>query len=141
MQESSIRNRFVLAVLVAPLLSGCIGWIGGPISESQVKNPTIETAQGTEPLADRQASVVHIDPRTGQIVVPPPVASSGQTQQPQINTPMMPPLQETVSPSPGGGVMIHLDERFLTPLTATIDEDGKLRIGHHSPTANSSDKK
>jgi hypothetical protein len=84
---------------------------------------------------------VHIDPQTGQIMVPPMAAPTGQTQQPQINTLAMPPLRETVSPVPGGGVMIHLDERFLTPLMATIDGDGKLRIGHDLPTADSSGQK
>jgi hypothetical protein len=140
MQQSSIQNTFVLALLFAPLLSGCLGWIGRPVdSESQLLKS--ETVQAAEPSADGQAIVVHIDPQTGQIMVPPMAAPTGQTQQPQINTLAMPPLRETVSPVPGGGVMIHLDERFLTPLMATIDGDGKLRIGHDLPTADSSGKK
>ena len=138
MQQTSIQIIFVL--LFAPFLSGCIGLIGKPVdSESQLLKS--ETVQATEPSADGQAIVVHIDPQTGQIMVPPMAASTGQSQQPQINTPAMPPLQETVSPVPGGGVMIHLDERFLTPLMATIDGDGKLRIGHDLPTADSSGQK
>lgn len=142
MRQSSIQNRFVLGVLLAPLLSGCIGWIGRPDdSGSQIKNLEIETIQATEPLADGQATIVHIDPQTGQIMVPPMAASTGQTQQPQIDALAVPPLRETVSPAPGGGVMIHLDERFLTRLMATIDGDGKLRIGHDLPTADSSGKK
>jgi hypothetical protein len=137
MQQTSIQ--IVLALLFAPLLSGCLGWIGRPVdSESQLLKS--ETVQAAEPSADRQAIIVHIDPQTGQIMVPPMAASTGQSQQPQINTLAMPPLQETVSPVPGGGVMIHLDERFLTPLMATIDGDGKLRIGHDLPTADSSGK-
>ena len=137
MQQTSIQIIFVL--LFAPFLSCCIGWIGKPVdSESQLLKS--ETIQATEP-ADRQAIVVHIDPQTGQIMVPPMAASTGQPQQTQIDTLAMPPLQETVSPVPGGGVMIHLDERFLTPLMATIDGDGKLRIGHDLPTADSSGQK
>ena len=140
MQQTSIQIGFVLGVLFAPFLSSCIGWTGRPVdSESQLLKS--ETVQATEPSADGQAIVVHIDPQTGQIMVPPMAASTGQSQQPQINTPAMPPLQETVSPVPGGGVMIHLDERFLTPLMATIDGDGKLRIGHDLPTADSSGQK
>ena len=139
MQQSSIQNTFVLAVLFAPLLSGCLGWIGRPVdSESQLLKS--ETIHATEPSANGQATIVHIDPQTGQIMVPPMAAPTGQTQQPQINTLAMPPLGETVSPVPGGGVMIHLDERFLTPLMATIDGDGKVRIGHDLPTADSSGK-
>jgi hypothetical protein len=138
MRQTSIQIGFVL-VLLAPFLSGCIGWIGRPVdAESQLLKS--ETVQATEPSADGQAIVVHIDPQTGQITVPPMAAPTGQTQQPQINTLAMPPLRETVSPVPGGGVMIHLDERFLTPLMATIDGDGKLRIGHDLPTADSSGK-
>jgi hypothetical protein len=138
MRQTSIQIGFVL-VLLATSLSGCIGWIGRPVdAESQLLKS--ETVQATEPSADGQAIVVHIDPQTGQITVPPMAAPTGQTQQPQINTLAMPPLRETVSPVPGGGVMIHLDERFLTPLMATIDGDGKLRIGHDLPTADSSGK-
>jgi len=140
MRQTSIQIGFVL-VLLAPFLSGCIGWIGRPVdAESQTRNLRIETIQATEPSADGQATIVHIDPQTGQITVPPMAAPTGQTQQPQFNTLAMPPLRETVSPVPGGGVMIHLDERFLTPLMATIDGDGKLRIGHDLPTADSSGK-
>ena len=140
MQQTSIQIGFVLGVLFAPFLSGCIGWIGRPVdSESQLLKS--ETVQAAEASADGQAIIVHIDPQTGQIMVPPMAAPTGQTQQPQINTLAMPPLRETVSPVPGGGVMIHLDERFLTPLMATIDGDGKLRIGHDLPTADSSGQK
>jgi hypothetical protein len=139
MRQTSIQIGFVL-VLLATSLSGCIGWIGRPVdAESQLLKS--ETVQATEPSADGQAIVVHIDPQTGQITVPPMAAPTGQTQQPQINTLAMPPLRETVSPVPGGGVMIHLDERFLTPLMATIDADGKVRIGHDLPTADSSGQK
>src|SRR6185436_12072383 len=99
MRQTSIQIGFVL-VLFAPFLSGCIGWIGRPVdAESQTRNLRIETMQATEP-ADRQAIIVHIDPQTGQITVPPMAASTAQTQQPQINTLAMPPLplRETVSP-------------------------------------------
>jgi hypothetical protein len=137
MQQTSIQ--IVLALLFAPLLSGCLGWIGRPVDSESLLLKS-ETVQAAEASADGQAIVVHIDPQTGQITVPPMAASTGQTQQPQINTLAMPPLRETVSPVPGGGVMIHLDERFLTPLMATIDGDGKLRIGHDLPTADSSGK-
>jgi hypothetical protein len=141
MQQTSIQMVFVLGLLLAPFLSGCVGWIGRPVdSESQTRNLRIETIQAPEPSADG-ATIVHIDPQTGQITVPPMAAPTGQTQQPQINTLAMPPLRETVSPVPGGGVMMHLDERFLTPLMATIDADGKVRIGHDLPTADSSGKK
>ena len=37
--------------------------------------------------------------------------------------------------------MIHLDERFMTPLTATIDADGKVRVEHQSSVSDSNEKK
>jgi hypothetical protein len=73
MRQTSIQIGFVL-VLFAPFLSGCIGWIGRPVdAESQTRNLRIETIQATEPSADG-ATIVHIDPQTGQITVPPMAA-------------------------------------------------------------------
>jgi len=141
MKQSAIQNRFVLGLLFAALLSGCIGRIGRPVdSESQIRNLTIETVQAKELSGDTQATIVHIDPQTGQMMVPPVGASTGYIQQPQTNTLVMSPLRETVSPAPGG-VMIYLDERFVTPLMATIDKDGKPQVGHNPVTTDSDDKK
>jgi hypothetical protein len=142
MKQSAIQNRFVLGLLFAALLSGCIGRIGRPVdSESQIRNLTIETVQAKELSGDTQATIVHIDPQTGQMMVPPVGASTGYIQQPQTNTLVMSPLRETVSPAPNGGVMIYLDERFVTPLMATIDKDGKPQVGHNPVTTDSDDKK
>jgi hypothetical protein len=47
---------------------------------------------------------------------------------------------ETLSPVPGGGVMIHLGERYFAPLTATIDADGKVRLEHVPSLPDSRDK-
>jgi hypothetical protein len=41
---------------------------------------------------------------------------------------------------PGGGVMIDLGERSFTPLTATIDADGKVRLEHVPSQPDSRDK-
>ena len=144
MQQSLIQGRFVAGALCALLVSGCSGTTSDRIvSEPQRSNLTVNTGERSEPTADKPATIVHVDPKTGQIIVPPLYAPGGQTQQPQVKALTAPqsPLQETLSPVPGGGIMIHLDDRFLIPLTATIDGDGKLRIGHDLPTAESSDKK
>ena len=119
-------------MLFAPFLSGCIGWIGRPVdADSQTRNLRIETIQATEPSANGQATIVHIDPQTGQIMVPPMAAPTGQTQQPQINTLAMPQLLETESPVPGGGVMIHLDEHFHEELVLTEAGLSHSIDGHH----------
>jgi hypothetical protein len=36
--------------------------------------------------------------------------------------------------------MIQLDERFHTPLTATIDADGKVRFEHKPAVSGTNDK-
>jgi hypothetical protein len=87
--------------------------------------------------------VVHVDPTTGKIIAPPQIPLSGEAlKAPEAiaKTPL-PVLQQTLSPILGGGVVIHLDERFMTPLTATIDAGGKVRIEHQQTTSDLGDKK
>jgi hypothetical protein len=58
----------------------------------------------------------------------------GQVAQPEAAK-LASELKESQSPIPGGGVMIELDDRFRSPLTATIDADGKLRFEHKANVA------
>jgi hypothetical protein len=39
-------------------------------------------------------------------------------------------LEERPSPVPGGGTMVDLKGRFQSPLTATIDSNGDIKIEH-----------
>ncbi|MGH7926924.1 MAG: hypothetical protein ACREQV_03930, partial [Candidatus Binatia bacterium] len=68
-------------------------------------------------------------------------ALPGQITQPPTAKPPLPELRQTLSPVPGGGVMIDLDDRFHTPLTATIDAGGKVRFEHKPTAPGSGDKK
>ncbi len=87
----------------------------------------------------------YIDPETGEFGVPPwweaeargtealvaPGASASTSSEGLVETP---------SPVPGGGVMVDLQGRFRSPLTATLDDDGKTKM-QHSPCTQAFDEK
>lgn len=78
---------------------------------------------------------IHIDPQTGALTKEaPPTAplSLSPAEQNAFSTSHQ-GLVETPSPVPGGGVMIDLQGRFQHPLSATIDDAGKLTIRHLDP--------
>lgn len=144
MTQSLFRSKLGLGVLIVTFTSGCVGHTRGEISaEPQISNLNSATGAKTKPEETAPSIVVHVDPKTGQIITPPAGALAGQILQPQGDT-AKPPVaqpQQTISPVPGGGVMIHLDERFMTPSTATIDADGKVRVEHQSSVSDSNEKK
>ena len=76
------------------------------------------------------SNVMPIDPKTGEIITPPAGVLPDPDAQPAVAKKPLAELRETLSPVPGGGVMINLDERFHTPLSATIDIDGKVKFQH-----------
>jgi hypothetical protein len=87
--------------------------------------------------------MIHIDPQTGALTKDaPPTAplSLSPAEQNAFSTSHQ-GLVETPSPVPGGGVMIHLQGRFQHPLSATIDDAGKLTIRHLEPTPRSGQPK
>ncbi len=83
-----------------------------------------------------------VDPKTGKLGVPP--------AKPGPPTEAVPPsaafstsdegLVETLSPEPGGGVMVDLEGRFQSPLTITRDSDGNITI-EHAPSVPASHEK
>lgn len=137
------QRKLALGVLIATFANGCVAHtIGQVSSEPQLAHPQSTTGQKTEAPENAPAIIVHIDPQTGRIITPPSSPSSGQVPQPALD-PAKPPLPElpvTLSPVPGGGVMIQLDERFRTPLTATLDADGKVRFEHKPSVSGANDK-
>ncbi len=139
-----IRNKLGLGVLIATFTNGCVAHsIGQVSSEPQISDPQSATGQQIERSEKTPGIIVHIDPETGRIITPPSTPAPGQIQQPppEAAKPHPPPLQETLSPVPGGGVMIELDDRFRTPLSATIDADGKVRFEHKSTAPGANDNK
>ena len=144
MIHSVFRSKLGLGVLIVTFISGCVGHTRGEISsEPQISNLNGATDAKTKPKENAPSIVVHVDPKTGQIITPLAGALAGQILQPQGDTSKQPVAQpqQTISPVPGGGVMIYLDERFMTPSTATIDADGKVRVEHQSSVSDSNEKK
>ena len=86
---------------------------------------------------------VYIDPKTGEFTKPPPGVAPTEVS-PSLKDALSTSsegLVETPSPAPGGGVMIDLQGRFRSPLTATRDAEGKLKIQHQPRPSESSEKK
>jgi hypothetical protein len=85
---------------------------------------------------------IHVDPQTGAILDAPAPGSVPMQLSPALQNALSTShqgLQEVPSPVMGGGVMIDLQGRFLSPLIGTIDADGNLRIQHLHRPATSGD--
>ena len=111
--------------------------------DQQTRSVEMEASSGAAVVGDNEGKTagiregdaamrVYRDPDTGQIGEPP--AGAPPTEVPgrlrdALST-SSEGLVETTSPTPGGGVMVDLKGRFLSPLIATRDADGKLSIQH-----------
>lgn len=73
----------------------------------------------------------YIDPRTGGFAAEPP---PGEPLPALDATPSQSAADLQAVPAPGGGVMIDLQGRFQSPLVATVQPDGTIRL-HHEPGA------
>jgi len=142
MKPSWFPTTIKLRLLLAFFATGCVHTTEPVYSDPQLNNVTGNTGQAAQPGVEDPAMVIHIDPKTGKIIVPSKGALPGQVPQPPLDTSKkpLPDLHQTLSPVPGGGVVIHLDERFMNPLTATIDAEGKVRH-EHKQTMSGSDEK
>lgn len=138
------RTRLKLRLLLAVFASGCVHTTAPVFSDPQLNDNHVtgNTDQAERPGVEDPAMVIHIDPKTGNIIVPSKGALPGQVPQPPLDASkkMLPDLQPNLNPVPGGGVVIHLDERFMNPLTATIDAEGKVRHEHKQPMSGSDEK-
>lgn len=86
---------------------------------------------------------IHIDPQTGAILEGPAPGSVPFQMTPDLQNALSTSHQGLVegpSSVPGGGVIVDLQGRFLSPLVGTIDSSGKLKIQHLHPPATSADK-
>ena len=144
MKKIPFRVKIGLMVLLATLTAGCFRHASEQVdSESRTIKVEGIPAQPSEPTERAPGVIVHIDPKTGEIITPSTGALPGEVPQAPVDTTKKPPaeLREVPSPVPGGGVVIHLDERFDTPLTATIDADGNIKLEHKRTMSASEDKK
>jgi hypothetical protein len=77
--------------------------------------------------------VIYIDPRTGSLLKEPALGSVPLQLTPQVQSALSTSHQglvETPIAGPGGGVKVDLQGRFQSPLIATTDANGKVRIHH-----------
>jgi hypothetical protein len=133
MKTTSLQIKFGLAALTVAFITGCFGHVSERAnSDSRASKLESETGQTAEPTEKSPGIIVHIDPKTGEFITPPAGVLPGPDAHPPVDATKKPlaELRETLSPVPGGGVMIDLDERFHTPLSVTIDTDGKVRFQH-----------
>jgi hypothetical protein len=96
-------------------------------------NTTAAQGQTKENLTTSEESGalrVYIDPETGEFTTPPArgVPATRTTPPSAAFSTSHEGLEER--PAPGGGIMLDLKGRFRTPLTATIDSNGKTKIEH-----------
>ena len=143
MKPSSFQIRIELTLLLAFFAASCVHSTAPNFSEPRLDKATDNTAQAADPEATEPAMIIHIDPKTGEIIAPQDALLPGTVPQPPVDAAKKAPpeLRENLSPVPGGGVVIQLDERFMTPLTATVDAEGKLCIEHQSGMSGADDKK
>jgi hypothetical protein len=142
MKEFLLRRRLGFGVLMTSFPLGCVGTIAGQI-HSHPTTQVVDIERAAQPVERGEGIIVHIDPATGEIMTPPTGIPPGQIAQPPAAAARqpLPELKPTLSPVPGGGVMIHIDDRFHTPLTATIDADGKVRFEHKTAGSGSDAEK
>jgi hypothetical protein len=77
--------------------------------------------------------IIYIDPQTGALLHAPAPGTVPLQLTPALRNALSTSHQglvETPSAVPGGGVKVDLQGRFQSPLVATIDANGNLRIQH-----------
>ncbi len=85
---------------------------------------------------------VYIDPQTGQIRSEPAPGTEVLQIPAQQQSPFSTSHEGLVEvPAPGGGVKIDLQGRFQTPLIATTDADGRVKMMHPGEMQHSDDHK
>jgi|RhiMetdeSRZDD1v2_1073273.scaffolds.fasta_scaffold235923_2 hypothetical protein len=149
MQQSIFRNKAALGAFLVTLASGCVTHLpeqGSPepyLTRPEAVQLIPAGTQGTATGEKTQGIIVYIDPESGEFTTPPSEAMPAQRPQQSLERAGEPAaeLHEILSPVPGGGVAVRLDERFSTPLSATIDADGKVRFEHLPTLPDSRDKK
>ncbi len=145
MKQVILQSRVVLTALLVVFAGGCAANMAAPIAVEEPATtperaqPRFDAARTSDPAKPNTAAskrapgiVVHIDPTTGEFLPEPP--ADGVTPLPAADAAKAsaPQLFEVPSPTPGGGVMIDLQDQFQTPLVATIDADGKVTLEHES---------
>ena len=88
--------------------------------------------------------MIHIDPQTGAILREPAPGTVPLPLTPQLQNAFSTThqgLAEVLMSGPGGGVKVDLQGRFQSPLFATVDANGKIKIQHLHESPGSGDRK
>lgn len=141
-RHHKIRPKQTHCIVLVMLLSVCQPWAGA--AERRPGEATVTVAPVSDPATPDHAQranqraggmVIFVDPQTGETTEPPASALEELT----VEHPESPfsalstsaaGLAEIPSPAPNGGVMVHLQGRFLSPLSIIRHPDGQLSIQH-----------
>lgn len=88
--------------------------------------------------------MIYIDPQTGAILKEPAAGTVSLQLNPQLQNSLdrsQHGLRELASPVQGGGITVDLQGRFQSPVIATIDANGNLKIQHLHEMPESGNKK
>lgn len=119
-------KRFALFILVLFFCTHC----------TKGRSPSTIEEVGQQQTRAGIAQRATIDPQTGEFVSPPEhqtPAASKSIQPSALSISAETPaetMEEAPSPVPGGGVMIDLKGRFQSPVSATVEANGKTTIEH-----------
>jgi hypothetical protein len=117
----SSRLCVVIAVGVCVLTRPVVG-LAEPGPKSATNAAASAAADGAAPA--RADSWINVDPQTGQRIPAPP-GGVAIPASPAFSTSHQGLVEE---PAPGGGVMIDLQGRFRSAVTATVGADGKSHL-------------
>jgi hypothetical protein len=133
-----------LAVTAQPAFPG----EGQPACSEQTRSDATASQQPTEKPATAPngaaGMMVYIDPQTGAILKEPAPGSVPLQLTPQLQAAFSTSHQglvEVPNSVPGGGVILDLQGRFQSPVFATIDANGKVKIQHLREMPESGDKR
>lgn len=142
---------FRLSLLACVVIVLDSAWSADERADNQArKGPTLNASDAmpssgattANPQDAAAGMVLHIDPETGEITAPfpsaAPLALPDTASEPlaEAFSTSAKGLSQILSATPGGGVMIDLQGRFLSPLEVRLEADGRLTVQHgHAPPA------
>ena len=103
MKTTPLQIKFGLAALTVTFLTGCFGHLSQRAnSDSLASKHESETGQTAEPTGKVAGIIVHIDPKTGEIIIPPARVLPGPVAQPSVDAIKKPLAEPRETPSPVG---------------------------------------
>jgi hypothetical protein len=142
MKRFTQRNRIAHGLLIG--LLALVAWLVMAVqpafpeegqSASLGQTQTGSNAGASQPPAavpkGATGMIIYIDPQTGAILNEPAPGTVPLQLTPKLQNALSTSHQGLVeTPAAGGGIKINLQGRFQSPLAATIDANGNLRIQH-----------